>query len=114
MAIDLEQESYMTLARAAKMLPRVRGNKPPHPLTLYRWATKGLKAKSGHRVYLETTFVGGTRVTSVEALERFFAQKNDGRCRTPTFQAQGSKNRKSLEREAKQAIAQLRERGMCD
>ena len=101
-----------TRAKAAKLLPRVRGNKPPHPLTLYRWATAGLKAKSGNRVYLETEFVGGTRVTSVEALGRFLARKNDCDYRSPTFKEE--RQQKGLEREAKQAIARLRARGMCD
>ena len=110
MAIDLAKENCLPLAKAAKTLPRVRGNKPPHPLTLYRWATVGLKSKNGHRVYLETEFVGGTRVTSVEALERFFAQKNDCRHDHPTQIR--DRHSKELKREAEQAIARLREKGM--
>lgn len=85
MNINLTIENYMSLAKVSKLLPRVRGNKPPHPNTLYRWATVGLKARSGQRVYLETEFVGGTRVTSLEALERFFNRKNDYNYRTPTL-----------------------------
>ena len=46
-------------------------------MTLHRWATKGLLANSGTRVRLETAFVGGTRVTSKEALVRFFVRKDD-------------------------------------
>ena len=46
-------------------------------MTLYRWATKGLQSRSGRRIRLETMFIGGTRVTSKEALERFFLHKDD-------------------------------------
>lgn len=112
MPINIDNENCMTLAQAAKTLPRVRGSKPPHPLTLYRWATSGLRAASGDRVYLETEFVGGTRITSSEALERFFARKNDCSYRTPTFAEE--RQRKGLEREAEQAMSRLRKLGMCD
>ena len=112
MAIDLKKENCMSLAKAAKTLPRVRASKPPHPMTLYRWATTGLKSKSGQRIVLETEFVGGTRVTSREALERFFARKNDCDYQPLTFDQE--RQQKSLEREAEQAVARLRERRMLD
>lgn len=112
MAIDFGKENCMTLAQAAKTLPRVRGKKPPHPLTLYRWATVGLRAKSGKRVHLETEFVGGTRVTSLEALMRFFARKNDCDYQPPTFQQ--DRQQAALQREAELAVSRLRDRGMVD
>jgi hypothetical protein len=112
MAIDITNETCLTLSKAAKTLPRVRGSKPPHPLTLYRWATNGLKAKSGKRVFLETEFVGGTRVTSLEALERFIARKSDCCYETLTFKQE--REQKSLQREAEQAVSRLRDRRMID
>ena len=39
-----------------------------HPSTLHRWRLRGTRG-----VKLETLLVGGTRYTSVEALNRFFA-----------------------------------------
>ena len=39
-----------------------------HPSTLHRWRLRGVRS-----VNLETLLVGGTRYTSVEALNRFFA-----------------------------------------
>jgi hypothetical protein len=77
MSIEISREQCVSLAKAARRLPCIRGSKPPHPMTLYRWATKGLRSRSGKRIILETTFIGGTRVTSEEALERFFLRKND-------------------------------------
>ena len=112
MAMDITHETCLTLSKAAKTLPRVRGGKPPNPLTLYRWATSGLKAKSGKRVFLETEFVGGTRVTSVEALERFFARKRDCYYEPLTFKRE--REQKALQREAEQAVSRLRDRRMID
>ena len=110
--IDVQNESCMSLARAAKLLPVVRGSRPPHPLTLYRWAAVGLKAKSGKRIFLETDFVGGTRVTSLKALERFFSRKNDRN--DPAFALQDRCWLKDMEREAELAVARLRQRGTLD
>jgi hypothetical protein len=109
MSIDPEKEHCYPLAKAAKMLPTVRGKKPPHPMTLYRWATTGLKARSGKRVWLETTFVGGTLVTSREALFRFFERKNDVR-----YEGISSSELESrlLEQRADQAKKLLRDMAM--
>jgi hypothetical protein len=43
------------------------GSARPHLATIHRWATRGLRG-----VRLEFAQVGGTRVTSEEALQRFF------------------------------------------
>ena len=59
-AIDLENERVLSLAQAARRLPHVRGEKTPHPSTLYRWATEGRKSRSGRIVRLEIVRVGGT------------------------------------------------------
>jgi hypothetical protein len=106
MAIDLTTETCLTLSKAAKRLPRVRGSKPPHPMTLYRWATVGLKAKSGDRVLLETEFIGGTRITSLEALTRFFTRKNDREYR-PLNESQ-QRQSDALAQQTEQAVARLR------
>jgi hypothetical protein len=67
MAIDIEKEEIMSLAQAASRLPRRRHGKKTHVATLHRWAKNGL-----HNVVLETLQVGGTRCTSLPALQRFF------------------------------------------
>lgn len=66
MPIDLSCETVLTLSRAAKQLPTLRGSRPPHLATLYRWAQEGCRG-----VRLETLRVGGTLCTSVEAIQRF-------------------------------------------
>jgi hypothetical protein len=67
----------LTLKRAAATLPAVRGDKPPHWITLYRWATVGLISKSGRRVRLKTWRVGKTVMTTTKAIRRFHAELED-------------------------------------
>ncbi len=67
--IDLFNGDCLTLAAAARILPRGRKGKKVHTSTLYRWATGGLKG-----VTLETVRRGGTIYTSKEALREFFAR----------------------------------------
>ncbi len=42
-----DPQALMPLMKLAKQLPCVRGEKPPHYTTLYRWATRGLQSRSG-------------------------------------------------------------------
>jgi len=72
MAIDVFNEEVVSFAEAAKRLPKVRNGKKLHLSTLFRWAQAGKVANDGMRVRLETIQVGGTRCTSLEALQRFF------------------------------------------
>ena len=67
--IDLSTETLLSFPEACKRLPRRRSGKRPHPATLYRWASDGLRG-----VMLETIQVGGTLCTSMEALHRFFVR----------------------------------------
>ena len=65
--IDPIKETVISLADAARLLPARRKGKRPHISCLYRWTTSGCKG-----VILESLQCGGTRVTSREALARFF------------------------------------------
>lgn len=67
MVIDTNAEEIISLANATKRLPVRRAGKKPHVSTLYRWTDQGCRG-----VVLESIQIGGTRCTSVEALERFF------------------------------------------
>lgn len=69
--IDLSAEKVISFTEATKLLPRRRAGKRPHVATLYRWANRGLRG-----ICLETIQVGGTRCTSIEALQRFFDSLN--------------------------------------
>lgn len=67
--IDIAAERVLSLTQAARLLPCRRRGRKPCPSTLYRWAKRGLRG-----VRLETVRIGGTLCTSVEALNRFFAE----------------------------------------
>jgi len=72
MAIDPNTETLRPLAEAAARLPALRGGRPVHTTTVWRWATRGVRGRGGQTVKLETLKVGGTCVTSDEALVRYF------------------------------------------
>jgi hypothetical protein len=52
--------------------------------TVWRWATRGVRARNGLIVKLETIKLGGTTCTSDEALARFFQALTDGVVRPAT------------------------------
>lgn len=66
MAIDIQNESLLSLTEATKALPRVNGKRPSIS-TLWRWCRRGLRG-----VRLEYIRVGRGIATSHEALNRFF------------------------------------------
>jgi Protein of unknown function (DUF1580) len=65
--IDISQEELIPLGRAVMHVPRRRRGRKAAVSTLHRWATLGVRG-----VILETLQVGGTRCTSIGALQRFF------------------------------------------
>ena len=67
--VDLERERVVPLGEVPKLgiIPRRRKGARLNLRTLYRWAAAGLRG-----VVLPSQLVGGQRVTSVEALLRFF------------------------------------------
>lgn len=67
MPIDISTERTLSLLAATAMIPSRRRGRKPAVSTLYRWALSGVRG-----VRLETIQVGGTRCTSVEAMQRFF------------------------------------------
>jgi hypothetical protein len=69
--IDLNHETLLPLSAAPSIpwMPRRRDGKPLNASTIYRWTTHGIR---GHR--LEYLQMGGVRITSHQALERFFAR----------------------------------------
>jgi hypothetical protein len=74
--IDFDNEEIVSLARMASDMPRLRKNCQGKdcqvaPSTLHRWATKGVRGRK-----LETAFLGGVRVTSQEAMQRFLSAIN--------------------------------------
>lgn len=64
--ISLNEEQLIPLGAAPGYLA-ARGGKKVHISTVYRWATKGCRGR-----VLETQLLGGSRYTSLAALDRFF------------------------------------------
>jgi hypothetical protein len=94
MPIDLDRETVLTLTNATKHLPPLRRGRKIHVSTLYRWASKGISG-----VRLETLRLGGTTVTSTEALQRFadrLQRLRDGGAQPPT---RPSPDEEAIERE---------------
>ncbi len=67
MSIDLGSERIISFAKAVGELPARRAGKKPHISCMYRWSTRGCRG-----VVLESIQIGGTRCTSLEAMQRFF------------------------------------------
>ena len=72
MAINALTEKLRSFAEAASRLPALRGGKAVNPSTVWRWTTRGVRARNGVLVRLECLKVGGTCCTSDQALLRFF------------------------------------------
>lgn len=66
--IDLNSEIPVTL-RAACDAPQLRRNgRKPHIASMYRWVTRGCRG-----IVLESLVVAGSRVTTMEAIDRWIA-----------------------------------------
>lgn len=65
LVIDTLTETVLPLVEVPEHCPRCRGRKKIHTSTVFRWA-KG---------DLETIMIGGTRCTSLEALQRYFERR---------------------------------------
>src|SRR5262245_27373486 len=100
--IDTTSETVVSFTEAVRLLPRRRGGKRPDVSTLYRWSADGLRG-----VILESTQVGGTRCTSIEALDRFFARLTElaGVCPSGPAIRTTTQRRKASERAARALAA---------
>lgn len=67
MSIDFDSENIITLAEACRRVPPDGVS----TATMARWIQRGVRG-----VKLETIAIGGRRLTSEEALSRFFAAQN--------------------------------------
>src|SRR5687768_14797841 len=73
--LDVEHETVLPLSDAPRHPLLKRGRRPGQPVhraTLERWRTRGVAG-----VILETAKLGGVRVTTVEAVRRFFERLNN-------------------------------------
>jgi len=51
--------------------------KRPHYSTFYRWTQRGIRTSNGRRIRLEFLKAGSNRLTSVEAVRRFFQAQTE-------------------------------------
>lgn len=98
-----EPTQLLPLTELAAHLPCVRGKKRPHYTTLYRWATQGLKSRSGLNIRLETKFVGGTICASLDDVNRFFDSLDDVEWQPKLYR--NTREEERMRREADDAFA---------
>jgi hypothetical protein len=60
-----------TLARAARLVPRTRQDRPVTLGCLFRWITAGVIGPDGNRVRLEAARLAGRWITTAGAIRRF-------------------------------------------
>jgi len=101
--IDLLKQALNFSHAAREWLPHSRSGRPVHPSVLGRWADRGIVV-NGQRVYLDTWRVGGQRMTTQDAVEKFLAALNSG-SQTSNQEDKTASDRRS--REAGQALERL-------
>ncbi|AMV30148.1 hypothetical protein VT84_37495 [Gemmata sp. SH-PL17] len=94
-------ETVLTFAEAAASCPAVSGKKPTRE-TVLSWVEVGVRVNSD-RVKLESARVGVRRVTSREALDRFFAAIA-GETVRPAVELTPSENRKDSDRKVSKLL----------
>jgi hypothetical protein len=99
MPIDIARETVLTFSQAAAQLPRRRRGRKPATSTIHRWATDGL-----HGIVLESLQCGGTRCTSVPALQRFFERLSERIARHPELVQPEHRERSEAIEEAHQRL----------
>jgi hypothetical protein len=73
LADRLLAEGLVSMSAIARMLGELKGGRPVHPSTPYRWATRGVLLRDGSRLKLEAIVLSGRPVSTRAALLRFIA-----------------------------------------
>ena len=60
----------------ALILPKGKKGRPTNPAQIRAWMQTGIMTPSGHRLILESAWIGGRRLTTRAALARFIAAQN--------------------------------------
>jgi hypothetical protein len=69
--IDITNETLITLAQAARLVPPAHGGKRCHLSTVQRWIITGTRGPSGEVVRLEGIRIGSRWFTTREAIMRW-------------------------------------------
>src|SRR3989442_321478 len=99
--IDTANEQLLPLSAAARELPSRSGARGINVSTVWRWSLRGVRG-----VRLETALIGGIRMTSREALARFFSRTTaaaDGTIQTIRTPKQRQRAIEAAERELSEA-----------
>jgi hypothetical protein len=82
--LNIRTEALFSLTAASKLpcFANRRAGKRINVSTLWRWSTTGVRG-----VKLETVMAGGSRATSLEAIERFFEALTQAADRQPVASA---------------------------
>ena len=64
-------ENFLTLGAASSVIEKMTGRRPS-PVSIWRWARQGLKARNGERVKLGHVRVGGRLFIDGASLQPFF------------------------------------------
>jgi hypothetical protein len=97
--IDSTSETLIALADVPAHLPNRRGGKRATVSCAYRWAQKGCQG-----VVLETLQCGGTKITSLEALQRFF-ERLSGAANSTSTATRTLRQRQRASEKANQELA---------
>lgn len=100
------REKLFPLIEVCRRVPS-RTGKPLSRGTVYRWAHEGLKSRSGRRVRLQATRAGGTICTSIEAVDRFFAELDEDLAADNTPAIRTPANRREADRKAAEKLKAL-------
>lgn len=100
--VELAQEG-MSYAQAATFVPR-RNGKRVHASTVMRWGNDGVIGPDGERIRLETLRVGGRRLVTLAALEKFLSKLNAD---SPADDDESEADIARRNRETRQALAAL-------
>jgi Protein of unknown function (DUF1580) len=92
--IDIANETLVEISEASKHIPG-----RPHIATVYRWMMRGVRGG----IKLETALVGGSRWTSVEAIQRFVDRLSGPR--EDASQPRTSRQRQRAAEKANQELA---------
>lgn len=103
--IDIKTEKTIPFTEAARQLSRLLGGKKTHVSTIHRWATSGCKG-----IILEWIQIGGTRCTSIEALQRFFNRLSSNSNSEPAIEA--SRSVTARQRANERAARELKSMGV--
>jgi hypothetical protein len=108
--VSIKFEQVIPMSKVGDHCPSRRGGKKVHFTTGIRWAKTGLVADDGTLVHLETIRVGGTKCTSVEALQRFFERLSaqpTSNAHQPAEDRNTSKARRRKQERVEQELAAL-------